>query len=463
MSEKKSVSMMGILLVAVSSILVIDTVAASAIIGPSAIGWWVLFFFIFFLPYGLVTAELGTTYKDEGAIVDWVNRAFGRGAAARTSWLYWVNYSLWVPAVYYMFAVIAAQLIGLELGPVAIAVFAVAMTWLTSYIATFDVERLTWIASIGAIFKSVIMLVLGFGGLYVGFTNGFANPFTLADTLPSFGDGATYLPIIIFNVMGFEIIAGAASTFKDPDRDIPKATILGGILITFFYLLASLGILAVIPLAEISESSGVVDAFVLVFGDSAMARVLVNVVGVMVLYTLVSNVVTWAMGVNQTVVYSAEQGLMPKMFAKVSAKTGMPTTASWANAWMGTATMGAYLVMVNVTGNEDLFWNVFSLGAIGLLASYVMMFPAFLKLRLTDTTTKRGYTIPGGTPMALYCSVVPTLVLLVGLVFFFWAPGAGMDMEYFYTVGTGLLLAVIGGEVLIWKANKEHQEAVPAE
>ncbi|MGR3637409.1 MAG: hypothetical protein ACU0BK_16000 [Shimia sp.] len=194
-----------------------------------------------------------------------------------------------------------------------------------------------------------------------------------------------------------------------------------------------------------------------------MARVLVNVVGVMVLYTLVSNVVTWAMGVNQTVVYSAEQGLMPKMFAKVSAKTGMPTTASWANAWMGTATMGAYLVMVNVTGNEDPFWNVFSLGAIGLLASYVMMFPAFLKLRLTDTDAKRGYTIPGGTLMAIYCSVVPTLVLIGGLVFFFWAPGVGMDMEYFYTVGTGLLLAVIGGEVLIWKANKEHQEAVPAE
>ncbi|TCL01229.1 agmatine:putrescine antiporter (APC superfamily) [Shimia isoporae] len=468
MSEKKSVSMMGILLVAVSSILVIDTVAASAIIGPSAIGWWVLFFFVFFLPYGLVTAELGTTYKDEGAIVDWVNRAFGRGSAARVSWLYWVNYSLWVPAVYYMFAIIAAQLMGLELGPFAIAIFATAMTWLTSYIATFDVERLTWIASLGAIFKSVIMVILGVGGLYVGFTNGFANPFTIWDTLPSFGDGGTYLPIIIFNVMGFEIIAGAASTFKDPERDIPKATVLGGILITFFYLLASLGILAVIPLAEISDSSGVIDAFQLVFGTSGGAQILVYVIGVMVLYTLVSNVVTWAMGVNQTVVYAAQQGLMPKMFEGVSEKTGMPTTASWANAWMGTATMVAYLVMVDRTGNEDLFWNVFSLGAIGLLASYVMMFPAFLKLRLTDKEAVRGYTIPGGTPVAVFCSVVPTLILLGGLVFFFWVPGSPMDMEYFYTVGAGLLIAVIGGEFLIAKANREHrartdQKSVAAE
>ncbi len=470
MSEKKSVSMFGILLVAVSSILVIDTVAASAIIGPSAIGWWVLLFFIFFLPYGLVTAELGTTYKDEGAIVDWVHRAFGRGSAARTSWLYWVNYGLWIPAVYYMFAAIVAQLLGLEFGPLTIAVFSSLMCWLTAWISTFDVERLTWIASLGAIFKSAIMVVLGVGGLYVGFTNGFANPFTIWDTLPSFGDGATYLPIIIFNVLGFEIIAGAASTFKDPVRDIPKATVLGGILITFFYLLASLGILAVVPLAEISESSGVIDAFAQMFGDTGAAKVLIYVVGIMVLYTLVSNAVVWAMGVNQTVVYAAEQGLMPKMFAKVSPKTGMPTTTSWANAWMATATMVAYLVMVGVTGNEDLFWNVFSLGAIGLLASYLMMFPAFLKLRLTDKETVRGYTIPGGTPIAVYCAVVPTVTLIAGLVFFFWAPGAGMDMEFFYTVGAGLVIAILGGEALIWKANQEFKagkgqeaETAPAE
>lgn len=451
--------MFGILLVAVSSILVVDTVAASAIIGPSAIGWWVLAFFIFFLPYGLVTAELGTTYPDEGGLVDWVNRAFGRQAAARTSWLYWVNYSLWVPAVFYMFAVIFGQLIGVSYTPMQIAIFSTVIVWISAYIATFDVEKLTWIASLGAIFKSFIMLALGVGGLIVGFKNGFANPFTLADTLPSFGDGGTYLPVIIFNLMGFEIIAGAAKTFKNPNRDIPMATILGGILITFFYLLASLGMLAVIPLADISDSTGVIDGFQMVFGDSTAAQVLIYVVGLMVLYTLVSNIITWAMGVNQTVVYSAKQGLMPKMFAQVSETTGMPTTVSWANGIIGTLTMVAYIIMVQATGNEDLFWNVFSLGAVGLLASYVMMFPAFLKLRLTDTKTERPYQVPGGKLMALYCGVGPTLILLMGLVFFFWVPGSPMDMEYFWTVGTGLLIAVLAGEVLIAIARKEERQA----
>lgn len=458
MSKEKSVNMLGILLVAVSSILVVDTVAASAIIGPSAIGWWILIFFLFFLPYGLVTAELGTTYPDEGGIVDWVYRAFGRGAAARTSWLYWVNFSLWVPAAFYMFAVIFGQMLGIEFSPIQIALFSTALVWVSSYIATFNIEKLTWIASLGAIFKIIIMMTLGLGGLYVGFKNGFANPFTLADTLPSFGDGATYLPVILFNVMGFEIIAGAASTFKNPNRDIPVATVLGGVLITFFYLLASLGMLAVIPVAEISDSTGVLDAFHLVLGDSTLAKTVTGIAGVMVLYTLVSNIITWAMGVNQTVVYAAERGLMPKMFLNVSETTGMPTTASWANGIIGTLTMVLYVLMVKVTGNEDLFWNVFSLGAVGLLASYVVMFPAFLKLRLTDKTVERPYTVPGGKAMAWYCGIVPTLILLCGLLFFFWAPGVPFDVEYFYTVGAGLLIAVIAGEVLIAKANREVAE-----
>ena len=99
-SQGKQVSMFGIVLIAVSSILVVDTIAASAIIGPSSIGWWLIMFVIFFIPYGLVTAELGTAYPDEGGIVDWVRRAFGDGVGARLAWLYWVNYSLWIPAVF---------------------------------------------------------------------------------------------------------------------------------------------------------------------------------------------------------------------------------------------------------------------------------------------------------------------------------------------------------------------------
>ena len=51
----------------VSAILLLDTLAASASIGVSSITWWILLGVLFFIPYGLISAELGTTYPEQGA------------------------------------------------------------------------------------------------------------------------------------------------------------------------------------------------------------------------------------------------------------------------------------------------------------------------------------------------------------------------------------------------------------
>lgn len=62
---------------AVCVVLVVESAAPAAAIGSSQFFWWIALLILFFLPYGLVSAELGTTYDDEGGIYDWVKRAFG--------------------------------------------------------------------------------------------------------------------------------------------------------------------------------------------------------------------------------------------------------------------------------------------------------------------------------------------------------------------------------------------------
>lgn len=53
----------------VCAILVIDTLAASAKVGVSSLAWWVITFVFFFVPYGLIVAELGAAYPGEGGKV----------------------------------------------------------------------------------------------------------------------------------------------------------------------------------------------------------------------------------------------------------------------------------------------------------------------------------------------------------------------------------------------------------
>ena len=98
-AKRKTVSLGGSVLFTVCSILVLDSLAAPAMIGVSAISLWLISVLFFFLPYGLVSAELGSTYPDDGGIVRWVERAFGELRGVLVGWMYWLSVVFWMPSV----------------------------------------------------------------------------------------------------------------------------------------------------------------------------------------------------------------------------------------------------------------------------------------------------------------------------------------------------------------------------
>jgi glutamate:GABA antiporter len=254
----------------------------------------------------------------------------------------------------------------------------------------------------------------------------------------------TLLSVAIFGLVGFEVVGGASNSLKNPDKDIPKATILGGILIAFFYLLSSFGILSVIPVAEIDPSAGVYESVQLLLGNSGPLSILVEILSILFLFTLISNIVNWSVGVNYVARYAALNGDMPKSFASVN-KHGVAKGAAIWNGVVSTIVMISYAIIATVGANEDLFWNVFSLGAITLLMSYLIMFPAFLKLRKTDKTP-RVYRMKGNNLIIALACYVPTLFLTLGIITFFWTPEAGLDSSFLLQVGTGVLISLILGE-----------------
>ncbi len=106
---------------------------------------------------------------------------------------------------------------------------------------------------------------------------------------------------------------------------------MGGSLIAVFYLLATFGILATMPVDQISDATGVIESFRAMLGDSGFAQVVILILGLMFLYTLVSNVTTWAMGVNRAVVYAAQEKLLPASLATLHPKTGAPRNVAICN------------------------------------------------------------------------------------------------------------------------------------
>ncbi|MAU61275.1 MAG: amino acid permease [Parvibaculum sp.] len=430
----------------VCAILVIDQLAASAAIGPQAVFWWIFTMVLFFIPYGLITAELGSAYPDQGGIYAWVRRAFGPRWGGRTAWLWWINVALWQPSVFILFAGIFAALFMPDLSLWTQIAIAVALTWITVWINIVRLDIGKWVPNLGAIFKVAIMLVIGIGGFVYASNHGVANELTLSSMAPSWGASLAFLPVIVYNFMGFELMSGASAEMKNPARDVPLTIAVSGILIAAFYLFATIGILIALPLEEIDLVSGIVDTLRVLLGEGGASGAFVIALGLMALYSFLANMVTWTMGANRSAAEAAIDGNLPPMFARLHAVHKTPASAAIVTGVVTTVVIVIYGFLA--ADAEDLFWTLFAFSSIVFLLPYLLMFAAFLRLRSIDASTARPYRVPGGEGGAWVLALLCILFILQAIVFFIYTPGE-FDATYAASVVIGVLVTILIGEFLV--------------
>lgn len=456
MENKKKLRLFDTVLMAVTVVLVAESVAPAAAVGPSQFFWWILLLLCFFLPYGLVSAELGTTYDDEGGIYDWVKRAFGPRNGGRVAWYYWINFPLWMGSLAVLVPTTITQIFGVEFGAVSSIVIPLIFIWLVTVVSLFRISDSKWILNLAAIFKVFILVSLGVIGIYFAITKGVANTFTIKTMLPSFDiTSLSFLSVIIFNFLGFEVVASMSGEMNNPQKDIPKALVMGGSLIAVFYLLAAFGVGVAIPFDQLTTDSGLIDSFSILLGSAG--GWFVTIIGLMFLFTLAANLISWAYGVNYVALYASENNSLPKIFKWKSEKTDMPIGAPILNGIVASILVLIIPVM-NHFGLEDIFWSFFALNLVTLLASYIFMFPAFLKLRKIDPDRERPFKVKAKGTLLKLITYVP-LVLLVASVIFTVVPLNLSDEEITFKLPLliGTIISVIAGELIVNYSLKQKK------
>src|SRR5881227_1241987 len=74
----------------------LDTLGAFSAHGAQALTWLFFSAVTFLMPYGLLTAELGSTFTQEGGLYEWCKLAGGRFYAALAAMFYWISNPLWL-------------------------------------------------------------------------------------------------------------------------------------------------------------------------------------------------------------------------------------------------------------------------------------------------------------------------------------------------------------------------------
>lgn len=447
-NKTKKFRLFDAVLAAVCIVLVVESAAPAAAIGNSQFFWWIFLLIGFFLPYAMISAELGTAYEDEGGIFDWIKRAFGAKWGSRAAWYYYINFPLWMGSLAVLFTDVIGSVFKLQLGTFSSIVWQLVFIWAVVTVSCFKISDSKWILNIAAIFKAVLMLAIGILGIYASITRGSANDFSPATFVPGLNiHSLSNISVIIFNFLGFEVVTTFASEMQNPGKEIPRAIILGGIFIAAFYILAAFGISVAVPAKELTASSGLIDSFMLLTGKTG--GFLITIFGLMFLYTLAANLISWSLGVNYVACYAAQQGALPLALGRTD-KNDMPIGANITNGIIASL----IVLVAPLIPSEDVFWSFFALNMVTLLMSYILMFPAFLKLRRTDPKAKRPFKINGGEGKLKLMTYFP-MALLVLSVIFSVVPLDKTEFSSKLPLIVGTVVAVAIGEVIAAKAVRK--------
>lgn len=474
--KKRKFRLFSAVLATVCIILVGDAVAPTASIGNSMYVWWAIMLIGFFIPYALISAELGTQYPSEGGMYTWIKKAFGKRWASRVAWFYWVNYPLWIASLADLITTMLMQMMGFEMELWMVLAIQLFYVVLVTILGMFRISQSAWVSNLGAIMKFLILGGLSALGIYVFATQGTMNPIeSWQEFIPLLGSdggiewaGLAFVSLIIFNMLGFEVVDTFVDDMDKPKRQIPQAIILGGILIAIFYILPSFAIGVGTAFSDISTDTGLLDSYGILAENAGFDPVVVQniiiVVGVLFILTLISNISSWNFGVYSVIAFAAKDGMFPKSWSKRN-KDGVPYMVG---IWTGV--VAAILAVVGIVlayvfpeweALQNMFWAFFDLSLVCLLLSYIPMFAAFIKLHKNGEQVKNGYWLKIGPVMRWIMGVVPLLLLGVSLLFTLIPEFSIEAIVDNATLIVSSAVCVIIGEVMILNMiRKDEQKKV---
>jgi len=424
-----------ILFFLVCTLVGVDTIGQISSYGAQAFTWLFVLLLLFFIPAAMLCAELGSTFPDEGGPYIWTRLAFGRLVGAVNNFMYWVTNPVWVGGTLSVSVVAAYTTFfngGRDLSTVPFYVLTLTFIWVCILAAVLSFNIGKWIPTVGAFARF---------GLLGGFTltvviyaaqHG-VHGFGAKEFAPNVAGFMLVVPLLIFNLVGFELPNSAGEEMKSAQRDVPFAVFRSAILGGLLYGLPILGILVVLPTSATSGFKGFVTAIQQVFtvygghvSSSGVATltgagvVLGDIAGLLFILTVITSGVTWIMGSDRALAVTGYDGAGPRALGVLSERFGTPVRV---NILSGVVATGVLVLAHTLVGGSvgKLFAVVLTLAASLTLISYLGIFPALPVLRRKFPDLRRVYR----APFPLVTSGILTLLVLVSTVQIL-APGLGV-------------------------------------
>ena len=379
-----------------------------------------------------VFAALAKAMPDATGPYDYVSRSLGEPPAFFVVWSYWIstwvtNAAISIAAVSYLSSLAPAAFASPAVPALAAVGFVVLFTIVacTGARVSGSVQIVTSVLKILPLIAAMViaLMVLGQGDQPAEFAPTPVSPTGIAATAA----------LTLWAMLGFECATVPASRVVDPQRNIPRATLIGTLTVGLIYLAASSSVFLLLP-AEVAATSAAPFAdLVGSFWGPGAATAVVFFAAISCLGALNG----WVLLQGEIPLALARRGVFPAWFGKVNSR-GMPVQAQIAGSVLSTA-----LIAANYTkGLTELFAFMALLATVATLVLYFLAGISALRMMALGQL-KRGALL---------------LITLVGTGYALWTfYGAGMEATLW-----GLALLATGIPVyLVMRSSSREPSPAP--
>ncbi len=405
--------------------------ALAAYGGISLVGWLISATGAIILAKVFANLSKLIPHKDGGPYV-YTQKGFGDFAGFLIAWGYWI--SIWCANAAIAIAFVSALSTFfpiLEFNPLASVATGLGAIWFLSWINTLKIKTSGKVQLISTVLKISPLVLVTIGGIFFINTDHFI-PFNTSGTSDLSAITAT-ASFTFFAFLGFECATIPGCSISNSEKTIPRATMLGTLIVSAIYILSTISIMGLIPSSELSNSlTPFADAGEIIWGHSAQywvsAGAAIAAFGALNGWILIQGQMSFAV---------AKDNLFPSLFAKLN-KSGRP-----ASGIVLSSILISLLMCMNYTkGLVDQFKFLILLSTVTVFVAYLFSAASYLLIQIETIKSKQR-------------SWLKILVLSIfGFVFSLWII-AGTGHE---TVFWGFILLMLGIPFyIIMKAKHKDQ------
>jgi APA family basic amino acid/polyamine antiporter len=368
------------------------------------------------LALALLFAALSRRLPADGGPYAYARVAFGNPLGFANAWSYWITAWAGNAAIAVGWVLYVEHFINKDHNKLISVLLVLVGLWIPAAINLSGVKNMGSVQVITTVVKFVALAFVSTVGLFY-IKSGNFTPWNVSgeSTIAAIGGG---MSIALFSYLGVECAAVAAAKVRDPDRNIPRATILGTIATAIVYMLSLVAVFGILPSSQLADASAPFsDAVNAMFGGTWGG----NIMAIAVIISGFGALNGWTMICAEMPLAAARDGLFPPAFKRIS-RNGVPAFGIVASTVLASVAM---IVNYLGSGGATVFTTLVLMTGITAAIPYGFSALAQLKWRLADHRTMQ-------TPRFVRDVTVAVLSLVFSVLFIWYSRNTGNSLWVYW-------------------------------